>query len=346
MRHDLSCNNWENCGGISIHAPLAGCDRRHRHRRRIPRISIHAPLAGCDVRHLCQRREGRQHFNPRTPRGVRLPAPGAGRPAPDFNPRTPRGVRLRIISWLDWGAKISIHAPLAGCDVALRRNKLHIVHISIHAPLAGCDRLFSLFCLPVLIFQSTHPSRGATSGPLDFWASISISIHAPLAGCDGIHRRCSDDNKHFNPRTPRGVRHAGAVGLIPPLEFQSTHPSRGATHHSKHPQSSNRYFNPRTPRGVRLCELPGARLQGEISIHAPLAGCDDSVTSNMSDEMIFQSTHPSRGATRFTRKFALYLNIFQSTHPSRGATADMIPALRTFDISIHAPLAGCDFATS
>ena len=33
---------------ISIHAPLAGCDRRGADRRAKRHISIHAPLAGCD----------------------------------------------------------------------------------------------------------------------------------------------------------------------------------------------------------------------------------------------------------------------------------------------------------
>ena len=58
-------------------------------------------------------------------------------------------------------AAISIHAPLAGCDVL--RNVLCNAadDISIHAPLAGCDN------------TSLQGSQ-----------SEGISIHAPLAGCD------------------------------------------------------------------------------------------------------------------------------------------------------------------
>ena len=56
---------------ISIHAPLAGCDdSRKDFFFPFFAISIHAPLAGCDL--LSRRsRKLRQHFNPRTPCGVR-----------------------------------------------------------------------------------------------------------------------------------------------------------------------------------------------------------------------------------------------------------------------------------
>ena len=56
---------------------------------------------------------------------------------------------------------ISIHAPLAGCDVLLREPLWQHYHISIHAPLAGCDWTTLKLAIKAL-----------------------ISIHAPLAGCD------------------------------------------------------------------------------------------------------------------------------------------------------------------
>ena len=144
---------------------------------------------------------------------------------------------------------ISIHAPLAGCDGL----NLHIITghgISIHAPLAGCDnadgscsrqsadfnprtpcgvRLREQNFLRFLVsFQSTHPSRGATTrldavagraiisihAPLagcdpgdagDLYALWGISIHAPLAGCDVAPFHARVGHTHFNPRTPCGV---------------------------------------------------------------------------------------------------------------------------------------------
>ena len=124
---------------ISIHAPLAGCDRSARQGTRTRRqfqsthplrgatqlnaspfstmaISIHAPLAGCDRAGDLHRRQ-LLHFNPRTPCGVR------------------RGVLGEKIARM----RISIHAPLAGCD------------------LTACSR-----AVTSAAFQSTHPLRGAT----------------------------------------------------------------------------------------------------------------------------------------------------------------------------------------
>ena len=81
--------------------------------------------------------------------------------------------------------------------------------------------------------------------------------------------------------------------------------------------------------------------------------------------MIFQSTHPLRGATSFPwmcKKAPSHFNPrtpcgvrllgtgvtlkkeeFQSTHPLRGATIAEGLVYPMFGISIHAPLAGCDF---
>ena len=101
--------------------------------------------------------------------------------------------------------RISIHAPLAGCDPSGRCAARHSA-ISIHAPLAGCDK------------------RGPDLGGVD-----AISIHAPLAGCD--YRKPSDLSvkRYFNPRTPCGVRPSIWISAWRTSTFQSTHPLRGAT---------------------------------------------------------------------------------------------------------------------
>ena len=147
--------------------------------------------------------------------------------------------------------------------------------ISIVAPLTGCDAGYDYDTVQDRVFQSTHPSRGATGGAGDAQHRAQISIHAPLAGCDRFHRKRKCARLYFNPRTPCGVR----LWAMPPtfriLVFQSTHPLRGATLSSPSPALPATHFNPRTPCGVRPREvadlLPGFI---EISIHAPLAGCD------------------------------------------------------------------------
>ena len=235
-----------------------------------------------------------------------------------FNPRTPRGVRL---------------------------DKRHL-----EPP-------------PELEFQSTRPMRGATGDHLGGTPLRAISIHAPHAGRDSCPRPPAGCQSNFNPRAPCGARPpaAGAVG-------------------------GQLYFNPRTPRGVRCCHGHKATLlqafqstrpvrgatrddgskawEAFISIHAPLAGCDEGHLDPAQLEEIFQSTHPSRGATadkvteRLRHEISIHaphagrdviLNpipqevaLFQSTRPVRGATRSKIVMILSGNISIHAPHAGRD----
>ena len=73
--------------------------------------------------------------------------------------------------------------PLRGATPGTRAWR-RCCRISIHAPLAGCD-LVQLQCnLRIRLFQSTHPLRGATPCLHISTFTGEISIHAPLAGCD------------------------------------------------------------------------------------------------------------------------------------------------------------------
>ena len=63
-------------------------------------ISIHAPLAGCDEKQMFVR-EKELYFNPRTPCGVRRLRQLFDNHGIDFNPRTPCGVRLIIPVYRD-----------------------------------------------------------------------------------------------------------------------------------------------------------------------------------------------------------------------------------------------------
>ena len=152
--------------------------------------------------------------------------------------------------WSRRTARISIHAPLAGCDYKyLTHDKL--TDISIHAPLAGCDLNSHLIasrlchfnprtpcgvrqrsastCPRRRSFQSTHPLRGATYGVGNGNYPNAISIHAPLAGCDRLRRLRDLELVNFNPRTPCGVRLPVERPSQLSILFQSTHPLRGAT---------------------------------------------------------------------------------------------------------------------
>ena len=169
---------------------------------------------------------------------------------------------------------ISIHAPLAGCDVPAG-YALSAPSISIHAPLAGCDSIDVSLVAPYAI--SIHaPLAGCDQALLDLFHFGRISIHAPLAGRGppGITWRMPISELHR--RTPCGVRQTLKPAFPKIVIFQSTHPLRGATQRVQHPGAADhQHFNPRTPCGVRHV-ASGCRLSMlRISIHAPLAGCDE-----------------------------------------------------------------------
>ena len=232
------------------------------------------PRTPCGVRPSCLTfvLPSTPYFNPRTPCGVRRANGTVNRSRAYFNPRTPCGVRhnawtalatalgfqsthplrgatLLPIEWQTFRTRfqsthplrgatsanpcekeqipgISIHAPLAGCDVPAGCCATVAV-ISIHAPLAGCDRNDQTGDHRRAI--SIHaPLAGCDTMCTGVIWSCGISIHAPLAGCDRRIGFCAGQGNYFNPRTPCGVR-------LP----------------QQRASSSARHFNPRTPCGVR-----------------------------------------------------------------------------------------------
>ena len=103
------------------------------------------------------------------------------------------------------------------------------------------------------------------------------------------------------------------------------------------------YFNPRTHRGVRLMENFEAHSMSSISIHAPIVGCDE-IEAYMAIKKVDFNPRTHRGVRLVQRKNAHNYFIFQSTHPSWGATGrNKNVAVQRFVISIHAPIVGCDF---
>ena len=177
-------------------------------------ISIHAPLAGRDRRPHASRRNGRQFQSTRPLRGAT-----SARAAPTYHPdrafqstRPLRGATQEMYPSFDLQT-ISIHAPLAGRDVCLCRLQRAGEHISIHAPLAGRDRgagmqdnvqfhfnprapcgarlrSMSVFrnCTN---FNPRAPCGARQTGPVLCFVERHISIHAPLAGRDPL---CAEIN--------------------------------------------------------------------------------------------------------------------------------------------------------
>ena len=193
-------------------------------------------------------------------------------------------------------------------------------------------------------FQSTRPVRGATLRPKSSCLGPLISIHAPRAGRDQCRRRCPFFPRHFNPRAPCGARR------VAECKYQCSY--------------SN--FNPRAPCGARprniACRI---RLLGHFNPRAP-CGARLRVPIIRSEQYLFQSTRPVRGATgidihklndqfhfnprapcgarRVTTVFRARVAEFQSTRPVRGATLRSDANTRGKGISIHAPRAGRDIS--
>ena len=102
------------------------------------------------------------------------------------------------------------------------------------------------------------------------------------------------------------------------VKFQSTHPVRSATiQHAAHFRHAD--ISIHAPRAGCDTGMHPHFCRKDISIHAPRAGCDMEINKARPWKHGFQSTHPVRGATRYSRMLGGSAS-FQSTHPVRGAT--------------------------
>ena len=118
-------------------------------------ISIHAPLAGCDHKHSL-RKKGEQLFQSTHPLRGATTINRRDMFKNDFNPRTPCGVRLYFFSQTFDIDKFQSTHPLRGATI-MRRACSSSGKISIHAPLAGCDRPKIPIAPPIRNFNPRTP---------------------------------------------------------------------------------------------------------------------------------------------------------------------------------------------
>ena len=154
-------------------------------------------------------------------------------------------------------------------------------------------------CADTLRFQSTRPMRGATFYILPTMRARDISIHAPHAGRDAGDKYITGSNciSIHAPLAGCDVEHIQHTVWFSPY-FNPRAPC-GARLRSEDQTKGERYFNPRAPCGARLLQ-----------------------SGKMSQQQLFQSTRPVRGATPGPK------------HQERRR-----------EISIHAPRAGRDFCS-
>ena len=169
------------------------------------------------------------------------------------------------------------------------------------------------------IFQSTHPSRGATTSlPIRQVVTINFNPRTPHGVRPLDYNSIAGHFVDFNPRTPHGVRPTASddglwytlISIHTPLTGCDRRGGPGGHHPAD--------FNPHTPHGVRQKGLTTAPADGNFNPRTP---------------------HGVR--LPFLQVLSLTLR-FQPTHPSRGATLMLAHQLIADAISTHAPLTGCD----
>ena len=222
--------------------------------------------------------DAHRNFNPRTPCGVRRDKNKLIRTLQDISIHAPHaGCDLLHAAHAGAGHRISIHAPHAGCDSFIYVLATDFTDISIHAPHAGCDPPPSSSMIVRLLFQSTHPMRGATrQRKLTNVETVQFQSTHPMRGATALNSSHSVFLQRFQSTHPmRGATAVPDHGQFSPTNISIHAPHAGCdlNHEEKYKTYIN--FNPRTPCGVRHTQ--------------PLDYWHLSQ---------FQSTHPMRGATR------------------------------------------------
>ena len=169
-----------------------------------------------------------------------------------------------------------------------------------------------------------------------------FSIHAALAGGDNLVILAAMLDTSFYPRHPRGWRPLPLVAKRGfSFRFLSTPPSRVATALRCQAAEHLLSFYPRHPRGWRrVADLIGHVLH-DVSIHATLAGGDETIRLGFGQLSV--SIHATlAGGDDISSRLVCFNTVFLSTPPSRVATVRVKAYPLKILVSIHATLAGGD----
>ena len=219
------------------------------------------------------------------------------------------------------------------------------------------------------MFQSTPPTRAATSFFKCFAVPFAVSIHAAHEGgdknildVDNIILAVSIHAAH------EGGDFTGYGICFTRVMFQSTPPTRAATASIDSPVGTFDCFNPRRPRGRRLRLAPLRPALKRFQSTPPTRAATLQPSVPVPASMRFQSTPPTRAATarsdersahrrsfnprrprgrrRAVRIVTWASQMFQSTPPTRAATTHQSWTVRAISaVSIHAAHEGGDSST-
>ena len=233
-------------------------------------ISIHAPRVGRD--HIAPfLSPSLEDFNPRAPRGARLPsfvdnlhfiiisihAPRVGRDGKSMRlPRifgisihAPRVGRDFFRAYLQKVLAISIHAPRVGRDVHRRRGRACLGNFNPRAPRGARP------CIPALQgqekgFQSTRPAWGATLNIIEGAVIAGFQSTRPAWGAT----ICVLDSVHgyrFQSTRPAWGATWNVMVVVTKYSISIHAPRVGRDVNKRIPAKQGRDFNPRAPRGAR-----------------------------------------------------------------------------------------------
>ena len=242
--------------------------------------------------------------------------------AQHFNPRSPSGLRRLLPYRPNPRQNISIHAARVGCDNSAMRTG-SCCCISIHAARVGCDNGAPVQIKKLADFNPRSPSGLRRSSNVVKDTQFYFNPRSP-SGLRRISKITGKIRRYFNPRSPSGLRHqaqllryinskisihAARVGCDTQsrkhrqdsLLFQSTQPEWAATWEWRLDMMNVANFNPRSPSGLRHTLRYKAEIAIQISIHAARVGCDNNKPSENLGRQI--SIHAARvGCDAFSKQ--------------------------------------------
>ena len=191
--------------GFQFTHPGKGATLRVVDRKLSLHVSIHAPWEGCDV-FITGMSTQVLRFNSRTLGRVRPHSPTTALASP----------------------RVSIHAPWEGCDWPLRPTPPP--QRRFNSRTLGRVRLdLRLLALAGLMFQFTHPGKGATHVVVVEGEEEVFQFTHPGKGATIPFAGRSKRITSFNSRTLGRVRLETQKGEPGAPGFQFTHPGKGAT---------------------------------------------------------------------------------------------------------------------
>ena len=241
-------------------------------------------------------------------------------------------------------ARISIHPPRAGRDVALSRLTAWRLYFNPPAP-CGAGRL------PPRPSNrgrriSIHPPRAGRdlSAGLAEWIYHNFNPPAPCGAGRLCDCRQHDGGDNFNPPAPCGAGRESFIRTLPTIQFQSTRPVRGGTCwrvlcHNGSPISIH------PPRAGRDYGIPRNDVYREISIHPPRAGRD---FCNEDLKQVYHiSIHPPRAGRDDGRPFpSRQLSYFNPPAPCGAGLALLIRSVLASKFQSTRPVRGGTIGTS